>query len=34
MPVPRLDPGIVAGIHVFLPAFVNKDLDGRVKRGP
>ena len=33
MPVTGLDPGIVAGIHVFLAAFELKDVDGRVKPG-
>ena len=33
MPVPGLDPGIVAGIHVFLPGFSKKDVDGRDKPG-
>jgi hypothetical protein len=33
MPVPGLDPGIVAGTHVFLAAFGLKDVDGRVKPG-
>jgi hypothetical protein len=29
MPVPGLDPGIVAGIHVFLAGFQLKDVDCR-----
>jgi hypothetical protein len=33
MPVPGLDPGIVAGIHAFLPGFSKKDVDGRDKPG-
>jgi len=32
MPVPALDPGIVAGIHVFSSAG-KKDVDGRNKSG-
>jgi hypothetical protein len=32
MPVPGLDPGIVAGIHVFLWD-CKKDVDGRNKSG-
>ena len=32
MPVPGLDPGIVAGIHVFLSEG-KKDVDGRNKSG-
>ena len=31
MPVPGLDPGIVAGIHVFTALRRGKDLDGRNK---
>jgi hypothetical protein len=33
MPVPGLDPGIVAGIHVFLTGFGKQDVDGRDKPG-
>jgi hypothetical protein len=33
MPVRGLDPGIVAGIHAFLGAFSQKDVDGRDKPG-
>jgi hypothetical protein len=33
MPVPGLDPGIVAGIHVFLAGFQLKDVDGRDEPG-
>ena len=33
MPVPGLDTGIVAGIHVFLPGFSKQDEDGRDKPG-
>jgi len=32
MPGPGLDPGIVAGIHVFL-CCIEKDVDGRDKPG-
>jgi hypothetical protein len=32
MPVPGLDPGIVAGIHDFVRA-AKKDVDGRNKSG-
>jgi hypothetical protein len=33
MPVPGLDPGIVAGAHVFGKRYQVKDVDGRVKPG-
>jgi hypothetical protein len=33
MPVPGLDPGIVAGIHVFAALRRGKDVDGRNKSG-
>jgi hypothetical protein len=33
IPVPGLDPGIVAGIHVFLADFQLEDVDGRDKPG-
>jgi hypothetical protein len=33
MPVPGLDPGIIAGIHVFTALRCGKDVDGRNKSG-
>jgi len=33
MPVPGLDPGIVAGIHVFPAGFQLEGVDGRDKPG-
>jgi hypothetical protein len=33
MPVPGLDPGIVAAIHAFLAAPGKQDVDGRDKPG-